>query len=53
MSTVDPVGTAPDAAPAPPAGGAAPLLEVRNLSIRYGRKGLPAVDDVSFTIARG
>ena len=32
---------------------AAPLLEVRNLVIRYGRKGAPAVDDVSFTIARG
>jgi ABC-type glutathione transport system ATPase component len=53
VSTVDPVGTAPDAAPAPPAGGATPLLEVRNLSIRYGRKGPLAVDDVSFTIARG
>ena len=31
----------------------APLLEVRNLVVRYGRKGAAAVDDVSFTIARG
>ena len=30
-----------------------PLLEVQNLVVRYGRKGPPAVDDVSFTIARG
>ena len=30
-----------------------PLLEVRNLVVRYGRKGPAAVDDVSFTIARG
>lgn len=30
-----------------------PLLEVRNLSIRYGKKGPLAVDDVSFSIARG
>ncbi|WP_417512294.1 ATP-binding cassette domain-containing protein [Microbacterium sp.] len=30
-----------------------PLLEVRNLVIRYNKKGAPAVDDVSFTIARG
>jgi peptide/nickel transport system ATP-binding protein len=46
MSTVEPVVTSPDAA-------ATPLLEVRNLSIRYGRKGPLAVDDVSFTIGRG
>ncbi|GAA5086525.1 ATP-binding cassette domain-containing protein [Microbacterium yannicii] len=32
---------------------AAPLLEVRNLVVRYGKKGAAAVDDVSFTIARG
>ena len=32
---------------------ATPLLEVQNLVVRYGRKGPPAVDDVSFTIARG
>jgi ABC-type glutathione transport system ATPase component len=32
---------------------ATPLLEVRNLSIRYGKKGPLAVDDVSFSIARG
>jgi ABC-type glutathione transport system ATPase component len=32
---------------------AAPLLEVRNLVIRYHKKGPPAVDDVSFAIARG
>ena len=31
----------------------APLLEVRNLVVRYGKKGPAAVDDVSFTIARG
>ena len=30
-----------------------PLLEVRNLVVRYGKKGAAAVDDVSFTIARG
>lgn len=30
-----------------------PLLEVRSLSIRYGKKGPLAVDDVSFTIGRG
>ena len=30
-----------------------PLLEVRNLVVRYGKKGPAAVDDVSFTIARG
>jgi len=38
---------------APPASDAVPLLEVRNLVIRYGRTGPAAVDDVSFTIARG
>lgn len=32
---------------------ALPLLEVRNLVIRYNRKGPPAVDDVSFAIASG
>jgi len=32
---------------------AAPLLEVHNLVIRYRKKGPAAVDDVSFTIARG
>jgi ABC-type oligopeptide transport system ATPase subunit len=31
----------------------APLLEVRNLVVRYGKKGPAAVDDVSFTIGRG
>jgi ABC-type oligopeptide transport system ATPase subunit len=31
----------------------APLLEVKNLVVRYGKKGAAAVDDVSFTIARG
>ncbi|UUT36561.1 ATP-binding cassette domain-containing protein [Microbacterium elymi] len=30
-----------------------PLLEVRNLTVRYGAKGPAAVSDVSFTIARG
>lgn len=30
-----------------------PLLEVRNLTIRYSKKGPAAVDDVSFSIARG
>ncbi len=30
-----------------------PLLEVRHLVVRYGKKGPAAVDDVSFTIARG
>jgi len=43
MSAVQPVVIPPDA----------PLLEVRNLSIRYGRKGPLAVEDVSFTIGRG
>ena len=33
---------------------ATPLLEVRNLVVRYGKKAtVNAVDDVSFTIARG
>jgi ABC-type oligopeptide transport system ATPase subunit len=32
---------------------AVPLLEVRNLTVRFNKKGAPAVDDVSFTIARG
>lgn len=32
---------------------AAPLLEVRNLVIRYSKNAQPAVDDVSFTIGRG
>jgi peptide/nickel transport system ATP-binding protein len=32
---------------------ATPLLEVRNLVVRFNKKGAPAVDDVSFTIARG
>src|SRR6188508_1416725 len=37
-----------------PAGPAqTPLLEVRNLTVRFNKKGPPAVDDVSFTIARG
>lgn len=30
-----------------------PLLEVRNLVVRFAKTGAPAVDDVSFTIARG
>ncbi|WP_166980826.1 ATP-binding cassette domain-containing protein [Paramicrobacterium fandaimingii] len=30
-----------------------PLLEVRNLVVRYGRAAAPAVNDVSFTIAHG
>ncbi len=37
----------------PSAGATTPLLEVRNLVVRYGKKGAAAVDDVSFTIARG
>lgn len=53
MSTIDPVDIAPDAAAAPWNDGVSPLLEVRNLSVRYGRKGPLAVDDVSFSIARG
>lgn len=44
---------APDHADAAADGSAGPLLEVRNLVIRYGKKGPAAVDDVSFTIARG
>lgn len=43
MSNMEPVEIAPDT----------PLLEVRSLSIRYGKKGPLAVDDVSFTIGRG
>ncbi|WP_019181967.1 ATP-binding cassette domain-containing protein [Microbacterium yannicii] len=35
------------------AGGATPLLDVRNLVVRYGKRGPAAVDDVSFTIMRG
>ncbi len=31
----------------------APLLEVRNLVVQYSKNAPPAVDDVSFTIARG
>lgn len=46
MTTVEPTPEAADAA-------ATPLLEVRNLTIRYNKKGPAAVDDVSFTIARG
>nr|WP_274636127.1 ABC transporter ATP-binding protein [Microbacterium bovistercoris] len=30
-----------------------PLLEVRHLVVRYGKRSQPAVDDVSFTIAPG
>ena len=30
-----------------------PLLEVRNLVVQYSRKAAPAVNDVSFTVARG
>lgn len=30
-----------------------PLLEVRNLVVRYGKNAVPAVDDVSFTISHG
>lgn len=37
----------------PSAAAQAPLLEVRNLVVRYNRTTAPAVDDVSFTIARG
>jgi ABC-type glutathione transport system ATPase component len=43
VSTVNQVAIASDV----------PLLEVKNLSIRYGKKGPLAVEDVSFTIARG
>jgi ABC-type oligopeptide transport system ATPase subunit len=35
------------------AGATEPLLDVRNLVVRYGKKGPAAVDDVSFTIMRG
>jgi len=35
------------------AAGATPLLEVEDLVIRYGKKLAPAVEGVSFTIARG
>ena len=31
----------------------APLLEVRNLVVRFNKNGAPAVDDVSFSIGRG
>ena len=37
----------------PEAGVGTPLLEVRNLVVRYAKKGAAAVDDVSFTIGRG
>ncbi|QKJ20884.1 ATP-binding cassette domain-containing protein [Microbacterium hominis] len=33
--------------------GEAPLLEVRDLVVRYSKKSAPAVEDVSFSIARG
>ncbi|HWU59539.1 MAG TPA: ABC transporter ATP-binding protein [Microbacteriaceae bacterium] len=46
MTTVQPAREVADTA-------ATPLLEVRNLTIRYNKKGPAAVDDVSFTIARG
>ncbi|KQV06250.1 ATP-binding cassette domain-containing protein [Leifsonia sp. Root112D2] len=46
MTTVQLVREAADAE-------AVPLLEVRNLTIRYNKKGPAAVDGVSFTIARG
>ncbi|MDT0181628.1 ATP-binding cassette domain-containing protein [Microbacterium sp. ARD31] len=46
MNTATPARATPDAA-------TAPLLQVENLSIRYGRKGPLAVEDVSFTIGRG
>jgi peptide/nickel transport system ATP-binding protein len=45
--------TIPDAASARGAGASEPLLDVRNLVVRYGKKGPAAVDDVSFTIMRG
>ena len=44
MTTVQPMTAPADAVP---------LLEVRNLTVRFNKKGVPAVDDVSFTIARG
>ncbi len=34
-------------------GESTPVLEVQNLVVRYGKNRAPAVDDVSFTIARG
>ncbi len=37
----------------PPVAPGTPLLEVRNLVVQYSRKAAPAVNDVSFTIARG
>ena len=43
----------PEAAPSRMRPWPRPLLEVRNLVVRYGKKGPAAVDDVSFTIARG
>ncbi|MDR7183816.1 peptide/nickel transport system ATP-binding protein [Microbacterium trichothecenolyticum] len=45
--------SAPDTVSVGAQGTDAPLLEVRNLVVRYGRKGPAAVDDVSFAIARG
>ena len=44
---------APDAVSVGVRAADAPLLEVRNLVVRYGKKGPAAVEDVSFTIARG
>lgn len=37
----------------PVLGERSPLLEVRNLVVRYGKNAVPAVDDVSFTIGQG
>ena len=45
--------SAPDTVSVGAQGTDAPLLEVRNLVVRYGKKGPAAVEDVSFTIARG
>ncbi|KJL42897.1 ATP-binding cassette domain-containing protein [Microbacterium trichothecenolyticum] len=45
--------SAPDTVSVGAQGTDAPLLEVRNLVVRYGRNGPAAVDDVSFAIARG
>jgi len=45
--------SAPDTVSVGAQGTDAPLLEVRNLVVRYGKKGPAAVDDVSFAIARG
>lgn len=42
-----------DAAKAPSATEPAPLLEVRDLVVQYGRKSAPAVEGISFTIGRG